>query len=126
MTAKHRALPEKVNLDDKFGRFDQLWEPKIIGEINGFYVKIVKIRGEFVWHRHEREDELFLVIHGKMQLRFREHAVELGPGEMIVVPHGIEHSPMALEETSVLLVEPRETQNTGETKSELRTDPEWI
>ena len=109
---------KKVNLADKFATFSEHWSPKIVGEVNDFAVKIVKIKGEFVWHHHDREDELFLVIRGRLRMRFRDREEVIGPGEFIVVPHGIEHMPVADEETELGLIEPRETLNTGNVRNE--------
>ncbi len=103
----------KVNLADAFGRFSDHWSPKIAGEVNDCHVKLVKLKGEFVWHHHENEDELFLVVAGWMTMRFRDREVRLDPGEFIVVPKGVEHMPVAPEECSVLLLEPKTTLNTG-------------
>jgi len=124
----------KVNLADKFGRFSAHWSPKIVAALNGQHVKLVKFRGEFVWHHHEHEDELFLVVRGSFRMEFRDRAegptsrtVELREGELIVVPRGAEHRPVADEEVSVLLFEPAATVNTGSAGG-TRTvaEPEWI
>ena len=104
---------KKVNLDEKLGQIGEHWRPKVVGELNGQEVKLVKFKGEFVWHHHESEDELFLVVHGRFRIEFRDRVVELGPGEFIVVPHGTEHRPVADEEVSVLLFELANTRNTG-------------
>ena len=98
--------PDKINLAEKFSRISEHWSPKIAGEINDSYVKLVKVKGEFVWHHHENEDELFLVTKGRLQLRFRDREVWLGPGEFFIVPRGVEHMPVAQEETHVVLLEP--------------------
>ncbi|HEX7254179.1 MAG TPA: cupin domain-containing protein [Thermoanaerobaculia bacterium] len=104
---------EKVNLAEKFSRFDELWSPRLAGDVNDHAVKLVKIRGEFVWHHHENEDELFFVVRGSMRLRFRDRDVILGENEFLVVPKGVEHMPVADEEAWILLFEPKETLNTG-------------
>lgn len=109
---------DKVNLAEKLRLFSEHWSPKIVGDVNDFHVKLVKLQGEFVWHRHEREDELFLVVAGRLRMQFRDRTVELGPGEFIVVPHGVEHCPAADAECHVLLLEPKSTLNTGDTASE--------
>lgn len=112
---------EKVNLAEKFGRFSEHWSPKIGGELNDSYVKLVKFKGEFVWHHHENEDELFLVVQGRMLMKLRdpeERVVAVGPGEFIVVPRGTEHCPVAEEETHVVLLEPKTTLNTGNVRNE--------
>lgn len=107
------ASPEKISLASKLAGFSTHWDPKIVAELNGQLVKLVKLRGEFVWHAHETEDELFLVVRGELDMQFRERTVRLGPGEMIVVPHGVEHCPRADEEVEILLFEPASTINTG-------------
>ena len=109
---------EVVNLADKFDKFKDRWKPRIAGEINDFYVKLVKIEGEFVWHSHEHEDELFLVLVGELRMRFRGREELIGPGEFIIVPHGVEHMPVAEVETHILLLEPKTTLNTGNVRNE--------
>ena len=118
---------EKINLADKLGRFSEHWSPKIVAALNGQHVKLVKFRGEFVWHHHEHEDELFLVVRGRFRMEFRDRTVELREGELLVVPRGVEHRPVAEEEVSVLLFEPAATVNTGSAGG-ARTvaEPEWI
>jgi mannose-6-phosphate isomerase-like protein (cupin superfamily) len=110
--------PTPVTLSEKFSLFNDHWSPKIIGELNGQQVKLVKLKGEFIWHHHEREDELFLVIAGNLTIRFRDGDVVMGPGEMVIVPAGVEHQPVADEEAHVLLFEPASTINTGEARGE--------
>ncbi|MDX6513262.1 MAG: hypothetical protein QOE36_2766 [Gaiellaceae bacterium] len=105
--------PEKVNLDEAFGRFGDHWRPRLVGDVNDFHVKLVKLQGEFVWHHHDAEDELFLVVAGRLVMQFRDGDVTLEPGEFLVVPRGVEHCPLASEETHVLLLEPASTLNTG-------------
>lgn len=107
-----------VNLGEKFRLFDDFWSPKIVGELNDFYVKLVKLKGEFVWHHHEAEDELFLVVKGRLLLRLRDRDVWLNEGEFAIVPRGVEHLPIAQEEVHVLLVEPKTTLNTGNVRNE--------
>jgi mannose-6-phosphate isomerase-like protein (cupin superfamily) len=104
---------DKVNLAERFAGITEHWRPRVAAELNGQEVKLAKIRGEFVWHHHEREDELFLVVKGRLRLEFRDRTVELSPGEFLVVPHGIEHRPVAEEEVELLLFEPAATRNTG-------------
>lgn len=104
---------EAVNIAAAFGRFDEQWSPKIIGEVNDMAVKAVKIEGEFVWHHHDDEDEMFLVVSGRLVMRFRERDVVVNEGEFIVVPRGVEHMPVAETVTHVLLFEPQTTVNTG-------------
>jgi mannose-6-phosphate isomerase-like protein (cupin superfamily) len=108
-----------VNLADKFTRFDAYWSPKIVGAINDMHVKLVKLTGEFVWHHHEKEDELFLVVKGRLRMQLRDGDREVGPGEFIIVPRGTEHCPLALtDEVHVLLLEPKSTLNTGNVVNE--------
>jgi len=109
---------EKVSLENKFGQFQEYWSPKIVGELNGQYVKLVKVKGQFIWHRHEGEDELFLVCKGRLTIQFRERDVMLEEGEFLVVPAGVEHRPVAEEEARVLLFEPKSTLNTGNVRNE--------
>lgn len=113
---------EVVNLAEKFAKFKERWSPRIAGEINDFYVKLVKIEGEFVWHSHEKEDELFLVLVGELRMRFRNREELIGPGEFIIVPHGVEHMPAAEVETHVLLLEPKTTLNTGNVRNDRTVD----
>lgn len=113
----------KVNLAEMFGRFQDQWKPKIVGEVNDSLVKLVKFRGEFVWHHHDREDELFLVVKGRMRMQLRDRDVVVEPGEFIIIPHGVEHKPVAEQDTEVLLFEPNSTLNTGNIRNE-RTVPE--
>jgi mannose-6-phosphate isomerase-like protein (cupin superfamily) len=108
----------KINLRDKLSRFDSPWDPKIVGELNGQLVKLVKFQGEFVWHHHEHEDELFLVLRGAFVMQFRDRDVRLEEGEFLIVPRGIEHRPVAEHEVDVLLFEPATTLNTGNVVSE--------
>ncbi|RPJ83692.1 MAG: cupin domain-containing protein [Acidobacteria bacterium] len=108
----------RVNLKEKLSLFSEHWSPKIVAELNGQHVKLVKLLGEFVWHSHEREDELFLVLAGRLRLEFRDGEVALEEGEMVVVPAGVEHRPVADEEVSVLLFEPASTLNTGNVENE--------
>jgi quercetin dioxygenase-like cupin family protein len=114
---------EKVNVEAKFARFQDHWKPKIIGELNDSYVKAVKVQGEFVWHDHPSEDELFFVVKGRLVIRLRDGEVRLEPGEFAIIPRGIEHLPVADEEAHVLLLESKTTVNTGTVSSE-RTVPE--
>jgi len=110
--------PEKINLTEKFSHFTEHWSPKIVGEVNDSYVKLVKFKGEFVWHHHEAEDEMFLVVKGRLCIRFRDGDVWMEPGEFCIVPRGVEHMPVAEEEVHVMLFEPRSTLNTGNVRSE--------
>ena len=113
---------EKVNLSEKFGLFAEHWSPKIAGEVNDAYVKLVKFRGDFVWHRHEAEDEMFLVVKGEIVIRLRDGDVRLSEGEFLIIPRGVEHKPYAEEEAHVLLFEPKTVLNTGDVVNE-RTRP---
>jgi mannose-6-phosphate isomerase-like protein (cupin superfamily) len=109
---------EKINLVEKFSRFRDQWNPKIVGELNDGYLKLARLQGEFIWHRHDNEDELFLVVRGKMRMGLREGDVELSEGEIFIVPKGVEHRPSAQEECWVLLIEPKTTLNTGNVVNE--------
>ena len=109
---------EKVSLAAKLQRFSDYWSPKIVGELNDTYVKLVKLKGEFVWHHHETEDELFLVVEGKLLIKLRDRDIELEEGEFVVIPRGVEHLPIAEQEAHVLLLEPKTTLNTGNVSSE--------
>ena len=107
-----------INLADKFNSFSDRWSPKIIGELNDFYIKAVKLKGEFVWHHHDQEDEMFLVTKGTLRMKFRDREAVVREGEFIIVPHGIEHLPVADEEVHVVLFEPKSTLNTGNITNE--------
>lgn len=109
---------EKVNLSDKFRLFEEHWSPKIAGEVNDSYVKLVKFQGDFVWHKHEEEDEMFLVVKGSIRIKLRDGDVRLGEGEFVVIPRGVEHMPVAEEEAHVLLFEPKTVLNTGDVRNE--------
>ena len=112
-TAEHSPM-KTINLKEKFSQIHEHWSPHILAELNGQEVKIAKLQGEFLWHKHEAEDELFLVIQGILTLQLREETLRLGPGEMCVIPKGVEHRPIAKEEVHVLLFEPTGTLNTGD------------
>jgi mannose-6-phosphate isomerase-like protein (cupin superfamily) len=109
---------EKVNLAHKFSLFQDYWSPKIAGELNDSYVKLAKLKGEFVWHHHEVEDELFLVVKGKLLIKLRDQDIWLEEGEFVIIPRGVEHLPIAEEEAHVLLLEPKSTLNTGDVQNE--------
>ena len=109
---------EKVNLAQKLGLFADYWSPKVVGELNGQHVKLVKLKGDFVWHHHEDEDELFLVLKGRLVIRLRDGEIRLDEGEFVIVPRGVEHLPIAEEEAHVLLLEPASTLNTGNVQNE--------
>jgi len=108
----------KININDKLSQFNDYYNPRIIGELNGQHVKAVKLKGEFVWHHHDHEEELFLVIKGKLTMEFREKSVEINPGEFIIVPRGVEHRPVADDEVHIVLFEPATTLNTGNIENE--------
>jgi len=118
---------QKINLQEKLSKFTAHWSPKIVAELNGQHVKLVKFCGEFVWHHHEHEDELFYVVRGKFRMELRDKVVELREGEMFVVPRGVEHRPVADEEVAVMLFEPAATLNTGNAGGEKTVaNPDWI
>jgi len=109
---------EKVTVAEKLKAIGDYWNPRIVGELNGQHVKLVKLKGEFVWHHHENEDEMFLVVKGKLRIEFRDKHVSLEEGEFLVIPRGVEHRPVAAEEAHVLLFEPESTLNTGNVRNE--------
>lgn len=109
---------KKVNIDEKLRSFSDHWNPRVVGELNGQQVKAVKLKGEFVWHHHDNEDELFLVVKGTLQMEFRDKVEEIKEGEFIIVPRGVEHKPVANEEVHILLFEPASTLNTGNIENE--------
>lgn len=118
---------DQINIREKLTRFTSRWDPKIVAELNGQHVKLVKFEGPFIWHRHENEDELFLVVEGEFVMEFRDRSVPLRAGELIVVPRGTEHRPVAEKEVHVLLFEPVSTVNTGDVGGERTVAaPEWI
>jgi mannose-6-phosphate isomerase-like protein (cupin superfamily) len=109
---------KKINLQEKFSLFSDYWNPRIIGEVNECQVKAVKLKGEFIWHHHEREDELFLVVRGALRMKFRDHETLVREGEFIIVPRGVEHLPVADDEVHIVLLEPKTTLNTGNITNE--------
>ncbi len=118
---------DKINIREKLGRFADHWSPRIVGGLNGQHVKLVKLLGEFVWHKHDHEDELFLVVHGRFRMDFRDRHIWLEEGEFLVVPRGVEHRPVAEEEAHVLLFEPAGTLNTGDARDDRSVeDPQRI
>ena len=118
---------EKVNIAEKLSLFADYWNPRIIGELNGQHVKLVKFQGEFIWHKHDHEDELFFVVSGQFKMEFRDRTVELKEGEFLIVPKAVEHKPVAEQEVSVMLFEPVATLNTGNTENELtKRNPDTI
>ncbi len=116
-TAKEKTM-DKVNLAQKFSLFQEYWSPKIVGELNDSYVKLAKLKGEFVWHHHDTEDELFLVVKGRLLIKLRDQDILLEEGEFVIIPRGVDHLPIAEEEAHVLLLEPKTTLNTGNTQNE--------
>jgi mannose-6-phosphate isomerase-like protein (cupin superfamily) len=117
---------ERVNVAQKFDQFQDYWHPRIAGALNDTYVKLVKLKGEFVWHHHDAEDELFLVVKGTLVIKLRDHDVRLEPREFVIIPRGVEHCPIAEEEVHVLLIEPKTTLNTGNVRNERTIDSDWI
>lgn len=109
---------KKININDKLNTFSEYWSPKIVGDINETYVKLAKLKGEFVWHMHENEDEMFMVIKGRMVIKLRTEDITLNEGEIFIIPRGIEHMPVAEDEVHVMLFEPKTTLNTGNVKNE--------
>ena len=109
---------QKISLTEKLGSFHDYWSPKIVGELNDSFVKLVKLRGEFVWHHHEAEDELFLVVKGSLLMKLRDREIRVEEGEFVIIPRGVEHLPVAEEEVHVLLLEPKSTLNTGQVVNE--------
>ncbi|TXC97719.1 cupin domain-containing protein [Streptomyces sp. ISID311] len=120
------SSPVRVNLADKLSQFSDLWSQKKVADLNDYEVKLAKLKGEFVWHSHEDTDELFLVISGRLTLQLRDGDVVLGPGELFVVPRGVEHCPVADEETAILLLEPAGTLNTGDAGGPRSKEPEAL
>lgn len=119
----------KVNLQDKFAKFTEHWSPKIVGEANGQYIKLAKSLGEMVWHKHDNEDELFLVVKGKLTIQMRDGDIELNAGEFYIVPKGVEHCPRCDDEVHLILIEPKQTAHTGDLQSEMTVPiekQEWI
>jgi mannose-6-phosphate isomerase-like protein (cupin superfamily) len=116
-TVKEKTM-DKVNLAQKFSLFLEYWSPKIVGELNDSYVKLAKLKGEFVWHHHDTEDELFLVVKGRLLIKLRDQDILLEEGEFVIIPRGVDHLPIAEEEAHVLLLEPKTTLNTGNTQNE--------
>ena len=117
---------EKVNLAQKFSLFPEYWSPKIAGEFNDSYVKLAKLKGEFVWHHHGAEDELFLVVKGKLLIKLRDRDIWLEEGEFVIIPRGVEHMPVAEDEVHVVLIEPKTTLNTGNVQNERTVGDQWI
>lgn len=117
----------KVTLSDKFDLFSEFWSPKIVGALNGQLVKLAKFKGEFVWHKHEDEDEMFFIVEGNLAIEFRDKTLNLSKDEFVIVPRGVEHKPVAHEEVLVMLFEPATTLNTGNQKNEMtKHDLNWL
>src|SRR5512134_3507651 len=117
---------DRINLSEKLALITEHWRPKVVGELNGQEVKLVKFQGTFVWHHHENEDELFLGLRGRFRVEFRDRAVEVGPGEFIIVPHGVEHRTVAEEEAALLVFEPAGVRNTGNVEDDRLTAPNGV
>ena len=117
---------EKINISEKFNLIEQYWTPKIVGELNGQWVKLAKLKGEFVWHHHQAEDEMFLVVQGQLKMQLRDREIHLQAGEFLIVPRGVEHKPVADQEVQVMLFEPKTTVNTGNVESERTTNDQWL
>ncbi len=117
---------EVINIAEKFRLFQECWSPRIAGELNDSYLKLARLKGEFVWHHHEHEDELFLVVRGRLLIRLRERDLWLDEGEFVVIPRGVEHCPVAEEEVHVILLEPKTTVNTGNVANERTAVAQWI
>ena len=115
-----------INIQGKFKLFDEYWSPRIVGELNGQYVKLAKFKGEFVWHQHDHEDELFLVIKGRLRIVLRDRELDLKEGEFTIIPKGVQHLPIADGEAHVVLLEPKSTVSTGEVMNENTTQGEWL
>lgn len=127
MQIERGKIMETVNLAEKFGLLQDYWSPRIAGELNDSYLKLAKLKGEFVWHHHEHEDELFLVVKGRLLIKLRDRNIWLSEGEFVVIPQGVEHMPVAEEEVHVLLLEPKTTLNTGNIENERTVaDVQWI
>ncbi len=117
---------KKVNLAEKFSLFTEQWRPRIVGELNDAYVKVGRLQGEFVWHHHDNEDELFLVVKGHLVIKLKDGDISLDAGEFVIIPRGVEHCPVAEEEVQVVLLEPKTTLNTGNVENERTVEAEWI
>jgi len=115
-----------IKIFEKFALFQEYWHPKIVGELNDSYIKLAKLKGEFVWHHHENEDELFLVVKGTLVIKLSERDLTIHEGEFVIIPKGVEHLPVAEEEVQVLLLEPKSTLNTGDVQNERTVAAEWI
>ena len=117
---------DKINLTEKLSHIREVWTPGIIGQLNDAYIKLAKLKGEFIWHQHDAEDELFFVVRGRLLLQFRDRDVWLEEGELLIVPKGVEHMPVAQEEVRLMLIEPKTTVNTGDDRSDRTVEDRWI
>jgi mannose-6-phosphate isomerase-like protein (cupin superfamily) len=117
---------EVINIAQKFSLIEEHWQPRITGELNDSYIKFAKLKGEFIWHKHEIEDELFLVVKGNLRILLRDRELSIAESEFVIIPHGVEHMPVADEEVHVILLEPKSTVNTGDVRSERSVEAEWI
>ena len=115
-------MRDKVNLEEKFSLFSERWQPKIVGELNGQYIKLAKLKGEFIWHQHESEDEMFMVTKGQLTIKLRDRDIVLNAGEFFIIPRGIEHLPVAEEEVQIMLFEPKSVINTGNVQNDKTQD----
>ncbi len=116
---------EKVNISKKFDLFEEYWKPRIVGELDESYVELVKLKGEFVWHHHEKEDEMFLVVKGELLMKLRDKDIIVKEGEFIIIPKGVEHLPVAKDEVHIMLFEPKSTVNTGNVQNEKTVQGQW-
>ena len=116
----------KVNIAQKLNLIDDFWSPKIAGELNDSYVKLAKLKGEFAWHHHEAEDQMFLVVKGRLKIKLRDQDIELEEGEFVIIPKKVEHLPVAKDEVHILLLEPKSTVNDGNLRNEPTMDDQWI
>ena len=119
-------MTQVINLTEKFNLFSEQWHPKIIGELNNSYVKLAKVQGEFIWHHHKYEDELFFVVKGALTIKLRERDLIIQEGELVIIPKGVEHMPVADEEVWIMMLEPKTTSNTGNVTDKHTIEAEWI
>lgn len=119
-------MTEVINLAKKFDLFTEHWSPKIAGELNDSYVKLAKVQGEFIWHHHDNEDELFFVVKGMLTIKLRERDLTIREGEFVIIPRGVEHMPVAEEEVWIMMLEPKTTSNTGNITNERTVEAEWV
>ncbi|RPG43303.1 MAG: cupin domain-containing protein [Gammaproteobacteria bacterium TMED112] len=125
--SKKPQTHKKINFKEKFSKFTEYWQPKVVANLNDYEIKLVKIKNDFVWHHHEETDEAFIVVKGAMHIEFEDHTVRLDEGEMLVVPKGVRHKPYADKEAQIMLVEPRDIRNTGNIEDDLSApNDKWI